>query len=53
MADFRPVVYLKDTCPWCLKLQAGLKDAVEERFFAPGDAAEGPIRAIFPRIWKR
>lgn len=49
-ADFRPVLYLKDTCPWCLKLrlfllEAGLADRVEERFFAAGDAAEAGIRA--------
>ena len=49
-AEFRPVLYLKDKCPWCLKLrlfllEAGLADLVEERFFAAGDEAEAGIRA--------
>jgi hypothetical protein len=38
--DFRPVVYLKDRCPWSLKfrlflLESGLRDNFEFREFAP------------------
>jgi hypothetical protein len=48
-ASFRPVLYLKDACPWCLKLrifllEAGLSGLVDERIFVPGDAAEEGIR---------
>lgn len=47
---FRPVLYVKDLCPWCLKLrifllEAGLSDRFDWRFFAPGDVAEDRIRA--------
>jgi len=57
-ASFRPVLFLKDKCPWCLKLrlfllEAGLKDAVEERIFAAGDEAEAGIRAhLAPHLEK-
>jgi len=48
-SDFRPVVYLKDTCPWCLKfrlfvLEAGLREHFEFREFVPGDDREAAIR---------
>jgi glutathione S-transferase len=47
---FRPVLYVKDRCPWCLKLrlfllEAGLSDRFDWRFFGPGDVAEEGIRA--------
>ncbi|HWU02981.1 MAG TPA: glutathione S-transferase N-terminal domain-containing protein [Novosphingobium sp.] len=49
-AEFKPVLYLKDKCPWCLKLrlfllEAGLVGQFDERIFAPGDANEPVIRA--------
>lgn len=48
--DFRPVLYLKATCPHCLKLrvfllEAGLLDGFEQRIFSEGDANEAAIRA--------
>jgi len=48
-ADFRPIVYLKDRCPWCLKfrlflLESGLRDDFEFREFVPGDDREAAIR---------
>ena len=48
--SFRPVVYLKSTCPHCLKLrifllEAGLEDRFEQRMFTQGDAGEEGIRA--------
>jgi glutathione S-transferase len=47
---FRPVLYVKDRCPWSLKLrifllEAGLSDHFDWRFFGPGDAKEDGIRA--------
>jgi len=50
MTDFRPVLYLKATCPFCLKLrifllEAGLLDRFEQRIFAEGDENEAAIRA--------
>ncbi len=47
---FRPVLYLKSTCPHCLKLrifllEAGLLDRFEQRIFTQGDDAEAAIRA--------
>jgi len=47
---FRPVLYVKDRCPWCLKLrlfllEAGLSDRFDWRFFAPGDVTEAGFRA--------
>ena len=49
-SDFRPLAYLKDRCPWCLKfrlflLEAGLRDQFEFREFVPGDEREAAIRA--------
>ena len=46
---FTPVLYLKDKCPFCLKvliflLEAGLLDDVEIRSFVPGDAEEEALR---------
>lgn len=46
---FRPVLYLKSTCPHCLKLrifllEAGLLDRFEQRIFTQGDDAEAAIR---------
>lgn len=48
--DFRPVLYLKATCPHCLKLrifllEADLLDRFEQRIFAAGDENEAAIRA--------
>jgi glutathione S-transferase len=48
--QFRPVLYVKDRCPWSLKvriflLEAGLSDHFDWRFFAPGDVHEAGIRA--------
>ncbi|WP_395334925.1 glutathione S-transferase N-terminal domain-containing protein [Novosphingobium sp. BL-8H] len=48
--DFRPVLYLKATCPHCLKLrifllEADLLDRFEQRMFAQGDENEAAIRA--------
>ena len=47
---FRPVLYLKSTCPHCLKLrifllEAGLLDRFDERIFTQGDDLEAGIRA--------
>ncbi|WDF73917.1 glutathione S-transferase N-terminal domain-containing protein [Novosphingobium sp. KACC 22771] len=49
-ADFRPIAYVKDRCPWSLKfrlflLEAGLQDRFDFREFAPGDDREAAIRA--------
>ncbi|KPF56975.1 hypothetical protein IP65_02640 [Novosphingobium sp. AAP1] len=49
-AAFRPVLYLKRSCPFCLKAvafltEAGQLDSVELRAFWPGDEDEAPIRA--------
>lgn len=46
---FKPVVYLKQNCPFCLKirlflLEAGLTDEVEVRDFAAGTPQEQAIR---------
>jgi hypothetical protein len=48
--DFRPIAYMKDGCPWCLKfrlflLEAGLLGQFDLREFVPGDAREEAIRA--------
>ncbi len=48
--DFRPVVYLKSTCPHCLKLrifllESGLEDSFEQRIFVT-DADSEEERAI-------
>ncbi|MGO4568419.1 glutathione S-transferase N-terminal domain-containing protein [Rhizobium sp. 2YAF20] len=47
---FKPVVYVKENCPFCLKvrlflLEAGMMEAVEIRDFAPGSKQEEDIRA--------
>lgn len=49
MSDFRPVVYLKDSCPFCFKLRVallelGMLDMVEIRSFASGMPEEMEIR---------
>lgn len=49
-ASFKPTLYLKAGCPFCMKLrifvlESGLANAVETRDFAPGTPAEGAIRA--------
>ncbi|WP_343608942.1 glutathione S-transferase N-terminal domain-containing protein [Novosphingobium sp.] len=55
---FRPVLYLKDRCPWCLKLrlfllEAGLIGGFELRVFVPGDDQEAAIRAeLEPHVEK-
>ncbi|MBW4332138.1 glutathione S-transferase N-terminal domain-containing protein [Stakelama sp. CBK3Z-3] len=46
---FRPALYLKATCPHCLKLrifllETGLAETCELKVFTPGDAAEAGIR---------
>lgn len=48
--DFRPVLYLKAKCPFCLKVQiylleAGVLGEIEQREFAVGSALETEIRA--------
>jgi glutathione S-transferase len=45
---FRPVLYVKDRCPWSLKvriflLEAGLS-TIRLRVFAPGDALRQDAR---------
>ena len=47
---FRPTIYLKDKCPFCMKiriflLESGLGDQVVVKDFAPGTDAEQEIRA--------
>ena len=47
---FAPVLYVKEKCPFCLKvrlflLEAGLLGGVEVREFAPGTAEEQAIKA--------
>lgn len=47
---FKPVVYLKDNCPFCLKvriflLESDLTSQVETRDFVPGSQQEDQIRA--------
>lgn len=47
--SFRPVVYMKEKCPFCMKiriflLEAGLLDRVEVKEFAPGAPEEQAIR---------
>ncbi len=50
MSEFRPVLYLKASCPFCLKVaaflcEADLLDGCDMREFWPGDEREQPIRA--------
>ena len=45
-----PVLYLKDKCPFCLKvliflLETGQLDGVEVRSFVPGTPEEGELKA--------
>lgn len=47
---FTPIIYLKENCPFCLKiriflLESGLADQVEIRNFAAGSDEEASIRA--------
>lgn len=47
---FKPVVFLKENCPFCLKiriflLEAGLSSKIETRSFVPGSDEETVIRA--------
>lgn len=47
---FRPVVFLKENCPFCLKiriflLEAGLSSEIDTRNFVPGSEEETVIRA--------
>ena len=57
-ASFRPVFYLKDKCPFCMKvriflLEAGLWDEVEIREVVPGTPEEQAIRAeLEPKLEK-
>ena len=49
-SPFKPVVYFKQNCPFCLKvrlylLEAGMVEAVEIRDFVPGSKQEEDIRA--------
>ena len=53
--SFRPVVYLKEKCPFCMKvrillLESGLQDHVEVKDFAPGADQEKAIRGEF-KAW--
>jgi glutathione S-transferase len=46
----KPVLYLKDKCPFCLKLlvyllEARLLDGIEVRSFVPGEPEEAELRA--------
>jgi glutathione S-transferase len=55
---FKPVLYSKENCPFCLKvrlflLEAGMTEAVEIRDFAPGSKQEEDIRAeLSPHLAK-
>ena len=55
---FRPTVYLKDKCPFCMKirifvLEAGLEDEVNVRNFIPGEPSEQEVRdAVAPHLEK-
>lgn len=55
---FKPTVYLKQNCPFCLKirlflLEAGMNAEVETRDFAPGTEREEAIRAeLAPHLEK-
>jgi len=48
--SFRPTIYLKDKCPFCMKiriflLESGLREQVVVKDFSPGTDAEQEIRA--------
>ena len=55
---FRPVIYLKDKCPFCMKiriflLESGLRDSVEVKTFSPGEPQEQAIRdEVSPHLEK-
>lgn len=55
---FKPVVYFKQNCPFCLKvrlflLEAGMMKAVDIRDFVPGSEQEEDIRAeLSPHLAK-
>ncbi len=55
---FRPTIYLKEKCPFCMKiriflLESGLRDSVEVQDFAPGTPQEQEIRdAVSPHLEK-
>ncbi|ANL31933.1 thioredoxin-like protein (plasmid) [Rhizobium phaseoli] len=55
---FKPVLYLKENCPFCLKirifvLEADISDDVQIRDFAPGSEDENVIRAeLLPHLDK-
>ncbi|EJL58635.1 hypothetical protein PMI09_00346 [Rhizobium sp. CF122] len=55
---FKPIVYLKENCPFCLKvrlflLESGLASEVETRDFVPGTDQEEKIRAeLSPHVEK-
>lgn len=50
MSDaFKPVLYIKQGCPFCLKvrlfaLEAGILDQIEQHEFSPGSAEERVLR---------
>lgn len=56
--SFKPIVYLKQNCPFCMKvrlflLEAGMGETVETRDFAEGTAEEDAIRAeLLPHFEK-
>jgi len=50
MSEFRPAIYVKEKCPFCLKLrigllEAGLDGAVDWNEHAPGSPAEDEAKA--------
>lgn len=50
MSEFKPAIYVKEYCPFCLKvriavIEADLEDQVEVRQFTPGTAKEDAIKA--------
>lgn len=55
---FKPIVYLKENCPFCLKvrlflLESGLASEVESRDFVPGTEQEEKIRTdLLPHLDK-
>lgn len=57
-SEFRPVLYMKRNCPFCLKVAAVLAETgqfadVELRAFWPGDENEAAIRAeLAPHLEK-
>ncbi|RRH87717.1 glutathione S-transferase domain-containing protein [Mesorhizobium tamadayense] len=48
---FKPVLYLKENCPFCLKvriflMESGFASEIESRDFVPGTKQEEEIRAV-------